>query len=225
MHEMEKINSVIVFDLDDTLYHEYDYQTSGIRAVAKELKLLYSKDLFETLLEWRDQGVKDIFGKVCNFLQLPTEVKHSLVWVYRLHDPEISLYDDVEQMLQLLKMKVKRVVILTDGRSISQRKKLKALGLDDLEVYISEEYNSEKPHPERFHIIMKSIPADTYYYIGDNQKKDFIAPNALGWITIGIRRDNTIHDQNDAVMGLIATPSIWINSILELEKLLLLKHK
>jgi putative hydrolase of the HAD superfamily len=220
MNELKKINSVVVFDLDDTLYHEYDYQTSGIKAVAKELKHLYNKDILDTLLEWRDQGNKDIFGKVCSLLQLPYEVKHALVWMYRLHDPDISLDEEVEKTLQMLKKKVKKIMILTDGRSISQRKKLKALGLNDIEVFISEEYHSKKPNADRFHIIMNNFPADTFYYIGDNPKNDFIAPNTLGWITVGIRQDKSIHDQSCEGTGAMASPSIWINSINELEKFL-----
>lgn len=225
MLELKKINSVVVFDLDDTLYQEFDYQTSGIRAVAKELDHLYGKDLLEMLLQWRNQGVNDIFGEACKLLHLPPEVKNSLLWVYRLHDPDIVLDGDAEETLGIIKAMVKSVVILTDGRAISQRKKLKALGLNDLDFYISEEYQSEKPGAERFHIIMKNYSADTYYYIGDNPQKDFIAPNALGWVTVGIRGDNTIHDQSGMGLPPIAAPSIWINSIRELVGLLKFYHR
>lgn len=220
MRDFQKKNTVVVFDLDDTLYDEYDYQTSGIRAVAEELKNLYDKDLIQTLLHWRDQGVKDIFGKVCKVLQLPIEVKRSLVWIYRLHDPDIALHDDVREALVAIQRMVKRIMILTDGRSISQRKKLKALCLNDIEVYISEEYSSEKPKPERFRIIMNSCFADKYYYIGDNPKKDFLAPNALGWITVGIRNNNALHEQNVDGSETMSSPSIWIKSIREIVELL-----
>jgi len=220
MLELKKRDAVVVFDLDDTLYREFDYQTSGLRAVATELERLYGKDLLEKLLQWRSQGVQDIFGEACRLLQLPYEVKYSLVWVYRLHRPDISLDDDTQKALSVIKAMVKNVIILTDGRSISQRKKLQALGLNDMEVYISEEYHSEKPDSERFHLIMKKYSAGSYYYIGDNPHKDFIAPNALGWITVGLRGHNTIHDQSGNDVPPMAFPSIWINSIQELVKLL-----
>lgn len=220
MVELKKINSVVVFDLDDTLYQEFNYQTSGIRAVAKELDRLYGKDLLEILLRWRNEGVKDIFGEACRLLRLPPEVKYSLLWVYRLHDPDIALDDDVEKTLSIIQTMVQRVMILTDGRSITQRKKIQSLGLSNIDIYISEEYQSEKPATERFHIIMKNYTADAYYYIGDNPQKDFIAPNALGWVTVGVRGDNTIHNQSEMMGAPMAAPSIWINSISELLKIL-----
>ena len=73
--------------------------------------------------------------------------KESLLWAYRLHDPNIKLSDDIEETLSLLKKKKAKIIILTDGRSITQRLKINALGLNHLPNYISEDFNSEKPSP------------------------------------------------------------------------------
>ena len=47
----------LVLDLDDTLYKEYDYQTSGLKYVEEQVLELYDVDLRGKLLELRDQGV------------------------------------------------------------------------------------------------------------------------------------------------------------------------
>jgi putative hydrolase of the HAD superfamily len=212
-----KKNIVVVFDLDDTLYSEYDYQISGIKAVAREIIHLYGRDVQKELLNWHGQGERDVLGRVCQLLMLPEEVKDSLIWVYRLHNPDIELDCVTAQVFKQLREVVGQLAILTDGRSVSQRKKIDALGLSDLPVYISEEYASEKPHCKRFKAIMYDYPFAEYCYIGDNPSKDFFAPNELGWLTIGMRsKGGNIHSQNIKNLSQDYLPDLWIDSFFEL---------
>lgn len=221
MDDIAKNDLIVVFDLDDTLYAEYDYQTSGIKAVAREILMLYGRDIEDEMLRWRHQGEKDVFGRACKCLLLPERIKESLLWVYRLHTPQITCDSDVVRALRYLQKAVKKLVILTDGRSVSQRKKMYALGLNDVSVYISEEYESEKPEKKRFDLIMREHPAKKYCYIGDNPAKDFIAPNNLGWLTVGMRgAAKNIHSQNMQGLSEFAMPNFWIDSLFELFDLL-----
>ncbi len=221
----EKMDIVVVIDLDDTLYAEYDYQTSGIRAVGKTISELYGQDITEQILAWRDAGERNLWRRACLLLDLPVSVKESLLWIYRLHDPEISLDEATVNLLSQISSIVKEIVILTDGRSVSQRKKLHALGLGDMRAYISEEYQSEKPDPLRFKAIMYDFPAFQYLYVGDNPKKDFIAPNALGWKTVGLRGCLiNIHAQTTDGLPSSALPDTWINSLSEMVELLQYKE-
>jgi len=214
MVDIVKKDCVVVLDLDDTLYAEYDYQTSGIKAVAREIYDLYGQNIVVELLQWRSQGERDIWGRACRLLGLPESLKDSLLWVYRLHLPDIALDDVTRRVVSHLREVVKKVVILTDGRSLSQRKKIKALELSDLPVYISEECQSEKPDQLRFISIMRDYPALRYYYVGDNPVKDFISPNTLGWFTIGLQGGpNNIHPQSITGEPFCAHPNIWIDSL------------
>lgn len=222
MDDKAKKDCVVVFDLDDTLYAEYDYQTSGIKAVAMEIFDLYGRNIVEELLQWRSQGERDIWGRACRLLGLPESLKDSLLWIYRLHKPDIVLDDGTLREIKKLGAAMKKVVILTDGRSVSQRKKIEALGLSDLPVYISEEYQSEKPGHARFYTIMRDYPAARYFYIGDNPVKDFIAPNALGWFTVGLRGgEHNIHSQCIDGLHQSAFPREWIDSIYCLSDILM----
>ena len=89
--------------------------------------------------------------------------------------------------------------LITDGRSITQRNKLKALNIDNYfnKIIISEEINSEKPSELNFKKVMNVEDQSRYVYIGDNPVKDFFIPNLLGWISI-CRLDNgfNVHKQN-----------------------------
>lgn len=220
MGQLESRQSVIVFDLDDTLYKEVDYQTSGHNAVCQWVESVYGKSLWDELQSLRAADVPDLLGELCRVAGLPITVKESLLWVYRLHQPRINLAPEVAELLSNLNANF-HVAILTDGRSITQRLKLKALALDHLPTYISEEYGSEKPSSDRFELIMRDLPAKGYVYVGDNPKKDFIAPNALGWRTFGVRdQGKNIHTQNLEGLDVNQLPNEWIDSLEEILKYL-----
>ena len=58
-----------------------------------------------------------------------------------------------------------------------------------------------------------------YYYIGDNTKKDFIAPNKLGWETICLRDNGlNIHQQNFNLDSSFL-PKYMINNLAEIVKI------
>lgn len=214
LHELSK--SVVVLDLDDTLYKEADYHDSGLREVCNWIEALYGRSLVGELEALKRQGERDLLGALCRLAGLPLSVKNSLLWVYRLHEPRIHLGLAAKETIQLLESLCK-VAILTDGRSVSQRRKLKALGLSHLPAYISEEHGSEKPSPLRFELIMRDIPALDYVYVADNPKKDFLAPNALNWKTIGLIGDErNIHSQDCDGLSGAQLPKKWITSLDEL---------
>ena len=109
--------------------------------------------------------------------------------MYRTHRPDIHLEEDVVTTLDALKTSGCTMALITDGRSVQQRNKIAALGLNrwiaDEDIVVSEEIGSEKPDEANYRRIMNRHPdADRFFYIGDNPKKDFIAPNRLGWTTI-----------------------------------------
>ncbi|MDO8772750.1 MAG: HAD family hydrolase [Burkholderiaceae bacterium] len=213
MAQPELSQTVVVLDLDDTLYKEADYHDSGLREVCNWIEGLYGRSLAGELEALKSQGERDLLGALCRLAGLPLSVKDSLVWVYRLHEPRIHLSPAAKETIHLLESMC-RVAILTDGRSVSQRKKLKSLGLSHLPAYISEEHGSEKPSPLRFELIMRELPALDYVYVADNPSKDFLAPNALNWKTIGLIGDKrNIHSQDRDGLSVAQLPQKWITSL------------
>lgn len=195
----EKID-VVIFDLDDTLYHEIDYLKSAYRSISLHVEQQYGYIiLYELMLQYYEKGL-DVFA----FIEEQTKhkvTKNELLDMYRLHNPAICLNADALLLLNKLKKQGCRMGIITDGRTITQQNKIKALGLyrfiDIADCIISESIGSEKPSEANYKYFMDKYPTSTYCYIGDNVRKDFITPNRLGWTTICLLDNGeNIHKQN-----------------------------
>jgi putative hydrolase of the HAD superfamily len=215
--------TVVVFDLDDTLYPEADYVNSGVRYVCGQINSLRGIDCYEAIQTQRLQDAKlDWLSLACELTGLKPSVKESLLWMYRLHMPDINLSENCSVSLEKIKSAALAVAILTDGRTVTQNFKLASLGLSDYPAYVSEEYGSAKPDPDRFLAIQKDFPAEKYVYIADNVQKDFLGCNPLGWLGIGLRgNDSNIYSQSTQGLPESALPTYWVNNWEELTELLL----
>ncbi len=205
---MQLKNWVVVLDLDDTIISESKYQESGIKEVEMVIDKLFKYNIKGKIIKAKKEGINDIWQWTCNQLNLPENSKESLLWIYRLHVPNIKIPNGVINLIKNLKNSKAQLVILTDGRAITQRLKLDSIGLNNLPTFISEDYNSEKPNLDRFERIQEIYPEKNYVYIGDNPIKDFIAPRKLGWLTIGANwiNERIKHKTNSKRIE----PHIWI---------------
>lgn len=181
-----KVNKdvVVVFDLDDTLYSELDYLISAYKEIALLLGASNEKYFFAVLfsLYRNNENVFDFIVKQYDVN------KEYLLKLYRNHIPRIKPKKKAVKILKSIKSNGGKIGLITDGRSITQRNKLKALRIEkyfDL-LIISSEIGESKPSSKAFLKVMNELPAKEYFYIADNFKKDFIAPNKLNWQTIGI---------------------------------------
>ena len=149
----------------------------------------------------------------CRLLKLPPSVAESLQWTYRLHLPNIRLFDGVSDLIASLVYADIPIAILTDGRSITQRLKVQSLSLTSFPLFVSEEYQSPKPSSHRFESISKLYPSHNILYIADNPSKDFYAPTQLGWSTIGVSWcPNPIHTAHDTSSLYYCQPTFWARS-------------
>jgi putative hydrolase of the HAD superfamily len=185
-------NKVFVFDLDDTLYSERDFEKSGIKFVYDYLKI----DTIELdcLLNNRKNWIEQIVSNSNN-----TFTKQLILELYRNHKPQIELYKSAKLFLEKLISFKSEMSLITDGRSITQRNKLIALGIEAYfkNIIISEEIKSEKPSEINYKMTMSEEINKEYVYIADNTQKDFVTPNKLGWTTICLLdKGHNIHRQN-----------------------------
>ncbi|QWX84790.1 HAD family hydrolase [Cellulophaga sp. HaHaR_3_176] len=179
-----KINkdTAVVFDLDDTLYNELDYLKSSYKEIAEKVDLKNSKKLYAQMISlYRNE--KNVFQFLSELYAI--EIRE-LISIYRNHIPNIVLFDGIINLFESIKNKGGKIALITDGRSKTQRNKIRQLGIeDDLDIIIiSEEIGSEKPSLKNFQAVEKSLKTSSNIYIADNLKKDFIAPNLLGWNSI-----------------------------------------
>lgn len=197
--------TTVVFDLDDTLYEEISYCRSGFEAVARflaeKVASASSGEIFDSLWgQFTSGNHTQTFNTALDELNIEYdgELIAELVKVYRNHEPEISLPKDSSDILTGLSGKY-TLAMLTDGFLPAQKLKVAALGIEKYFkcIVYTEELGREfwKPCPVGFEKIMEAlnVKANEMVYIGDNESKDFIAPNKLGFRTIKLARDGHIH--------------------------------
>ncbi len=187
----------IVFDLDDTLTYEIDYLKSGFQEIASQICSEKEKaaKLYEQMWAVYQEG-GNAFAYVCG--RYPTLSLEELLEVYRYHFPSIPLIEGAQEVLDWCKQHCYKVGLITDGRERTQRNKLKALGIEAFfdKIVISESFGSTKPDVRNYQVFATEGISD-YYYIADNPAKDFIAPNALKWISICLLdQGRNIHPQD-----------------------------
>jgi putative hydrolase of the HAD superfamily len=206
--------TTVVFDLDDTLYDEIEYCKSGFAAVAEFLAHrpeLVSLDstatsdkkeyLYKTLWDQFSSGNRTkTFNAALDKLNISYDDKLilELIEVYRHHKPEISLPQDSRDALCELGKKY-TLALLTDGFLPAQQLKVQTLGIEHFFKHIvyTEQLGRDfwKPSPIGFEKIIQTLGsrAENTVYIADNEKKDFIAPNNMGFVTIQILRPARLH--------------------------------
>nr|WP_315212121.1 HAD family hydrolase [uncultured Flavobacterium sp.] len=184
----------IIFDLDDTLIPEIDFLKSAFQEIADYVDASNS-ELFDEMIQWY-QNKENVFLKV--------QEKYNTISVsdlknkYRNHFPNFDSKSENRELLLELKEEGHFLGLITDGYSVTQRNKIRALGIESLFdlIVISEEFGSEKPNEDNYSAFHKFGPKDIYY-IGDNISKDFITPNKMGWTSICVLDNGkNIHTQN-----------------------------
>jgi len=130
-----------------------------------------------------------------------------LVEVYRRHAPAIRPCRGVVEVLAALRRRGMKLALLSDGFLPAQRLKLDALGLagwfDAVLFTESIGRGAWKPSPVGFERLRRrlGVPNEACAYVSDNPAKDFVAPNALGWLTVQWRRPGQVHAANAAPPG------------------------
>lgn len=220
---MTQQSRVVVFDLDDTLYKEQDYLLSAYREIAARIESRYGLEaVFDRMHQWWQAG-ENVFQRLIDTYRLDMTLGE-LLTIYRSHMPAICLDADTKCLLDRLQQHAV-LGLITDGRRLTQRHKIEALGLsaymDASDILISEETGFEKPSDEPFRHVMTRYPSRTYYYIGDNPAKDFVAPNRLGWITVCLLDDGrNIHPQ-DFGLSQQMLPQHQVSQLSEIENIII----
>lgn len=197
------MTKIIVFDLDDTLYYEMQFVQSAFNYINRYLNTRFNiciKNQIESMIKAKKFNLYDwiISNTKIKSKDFPLTLYLNL---YRYHFPSIHLTNDTEQLLKKLKALEYKLGIITDGRSITQRNKIKALGLEkyiDI-IIISEETGYSKPDKHNFQLIENYYPnSSNFIYIGDNTSKDFEYTHISDkWNSICLQDTGlNIHQQN-----------------------------
>jgi putative hydrolase of the HAD superfamily len=220
-----RLPAVIAFDLDDTLFPERDYVRSGLAAAGEWVWRAYGRaDFAETAWELFLSGMRGrLFDAALDRLGLAADPATiaALVDVYRHHRPAIALFPDVDRMVRALAGRA-HLAIVSDGPLASQKRKVKVLRLEDRfdPIVLTDRWGRAfwKPHERAFREIerMTGCRGADCAYVGDNPRKDFVAPRAMGWRTIRIRRPEGEH----AAVGAAAAADAECTELEEAARLL-----
>jgi putative hydrolase of the HAD superfamily len=218
---------VLIFDLDDTLYPEKAFVTSGYRAVARYVAEHYDCNFDQTfsvmMSAYESLGRKKVFpALMAKFPEAPIQISE-IVEVYRQHQPAIDLFPGYLALLKEFALQY-RLGVITDGLPAVQERKFRALGLEDVieKVVYSWEYGSEreKPHPFSFSLMLQSLQSEpnSALFIGDNPEKDGRGARGAGMKYAQIRHGQ-LQASNENIVG-PSSSEFTLESLFQLPKLL-----
>ncbi len=229
-----KLSHAVVFDLDDTLYPERQFAESGFRAVAQAFQdqLGPPADALARMLVLFDSPNR---ARVFNALLEPLnqsdadKLVPAMIYVYRHHAPSITLHPDADRAITRLQGQYK-IGLITDGFTHVQHRKIDALCLRGRldEIIVTDDLGGSefrKPHPRAYEEMARrlNVPHAQCTYVADNLSKDFIAPNALGWQTVFIRRPAALYVASQAAPD--GRPEHVIDSLDELSSIVNRRRK
>lgn len=187
---------IVGFDLDDTLVPEVLFIRSGIHAIAPEIHEKHPSiptsriiNRMEAAVATRQNHYSALESLFKEYSLSDSADMKGIVNDFRSHRPDPAIYHlapSMQEELDRLKNAGIRMILVTDGRSLTQRNKIAAAALDryfdDSDIYISEETGHDKTDPDTFLRIMERYAgASEFHFVGDNPDKDFIHPSRLGW--------------------------------------------
>ncbi len=224
---------VIVFDLDDTLYSERQFAVSGFRACEQWLVERHGQTaagIVPEMLHLLDSGHMRALFEISLRSRVPTaDDRHidDFIDVYREHTPDIALYPDAAWALDHFG-RHGPLGLITDGQVEVQSSKVRALAIEPHFAHIV--YTSglggrgfAKPHPLAFERMETALRAagggnGNFVYVGDNPAKDFLVPNARGWISVQVQKPFRIHSRAMPIAG--GEPQHVIESLTQLPAVL-----
>lgn len=180
--------TLVVFDLDDTLYQETDYLFSAYQEIEKYISKIIGipygevSGLLQTTFESKGRdGLFDFF--LDHFNIKDTGIKAEMLNILRTNNCNISLFPEAGRMINELHEAGKDLAILTNGNIIQQKNKVKCLGICDLYPFVDVVYAAEvgaKPQPTGlYHISRKhDCPLNKMAFIGDANVDEETARNA-----------------------------------------------
>lgn len=182
--------TVIVFDLDDTLFDEREFIMQGFLAVSNFLAdRIPQKKGFEELCELFYEKRLLVFDRFLKNHGIYTKsLSYRCVQVYRRAPRKIFLYPEAERCL--VRFKKFPLYLVTDGNFLVQERKVTALKIAPFfrKVLYTSRYGLKHAKPSEYCFIkiagLEQCEPKCVTYVGDNPAKDFVGIKPLGFRTI-----------------------------------------
>ncbi len=188
-----------VFDLDHTLFDRYATQKLCMKGFCEHFDVadgMTDEKAAETL-EYADKhfnhyGWEKIHEYLINaglFKTAPSFEEYRDFLLERFKHFAVP-YDFTKPMLEELRSKGIKLGLITNGRSETQRNKLKLLGIEGIfdEIIISGELGAEKPDTKPFEVMSErlGIAPESLIYVGDFPVNDIEASRKAGYTPVWV---------------------------------------
>ncbi|PYZ92949.1 hydrolase [Salipaludibacillus keqinensis] len=211
----------IIFDVDDTLYDQTIPFKKAFRKVIEgpfteeEIEKVYiaSRKYSDVLFEKSQRGELPLLDMhiyrmtaACQEIDLSLSDQKAIEFqeVYLEEQQKITLFDDVEKLLELLLSRNKQMAVLTNGGEDHQRMKIEQLNLakwiPEDRFFISGSIGHAKPKKQVFQFIEEKLSLDKSktVYIGDSFENDIIGAKQVGWHAIWMNHRNR-HQSDESI--------------------------
>ncbi|GIP63868.1 haloacid dehalogenase [Virgibacillus pantothenticus] len=221
--------TIIAFDLDDTLYD----RTLPLQKTFQEFtatKQFKFSQLYPVYQKYSDIGFEQVARKQSSLEQshvfriretlrefnIGIDKQEALLFqtMYKNNQEKISLRPHIAEILRYLQQRGIQLLIITNGPSLHQRKKVRTLGLDayftDKEIIVSEEEGTAKPDRKIFNRAEErfQFSKQDAWYIGDNYPIDMVGAHQAGWSAVWLNLLN-LTKQTPANDSNIATKTVY----------------
>lgn len=172
----------IGFDLDGTLYDEFDFIEQVYEKIASKLTERSIKDdVVEYMkVRWLQKGSSypKIFGETENKFTLK-DFELNALEIFRNHIPSIKLSKRTSLILNEFRKKSNFLFLITDGKEILQKNKLKSLRIKSLfkEIIVTEDYPKPSKYYGRYIIKKYNLKAKKVIFLGDREVDRKFAEN------------------------------------------------
>jgi putative hydrolase of the HAD superfamily len=195
----------VICDLDDTLFDESTYVSSGLRAVAQHMACRYEANadvLYDVMrTDMARNGRGTAFNAALRAVGQPDEPVHvdTLVKLYRQHLPAITLYPDATRLIEALLRETPHLKtgLVTDGLPVMQRNKVAALGIAGRFNTIVYCWDLAAPTPAAAGFLQaaQSLGVEPWAcaMIGDRVDHDMAPAKKVGMHTIRVARGRYAH--------------------------------
>ena len=206
----------VFFDIDDTLYSTTDFADTARRLAVESMRRRglrlpadhILRELVEVISEF-SSNYEHHFDKL--LLRLPRRAFDGVnpailvaAGVQAYHDAKFRFlrpYPDVRPVLERLARTDLVRGVITAGLEIKQADKLLRLGLypcfNPTAIFISDQIGISKPNPKLFQRACDEVglkPQESIY-VGDHPVHDVDSANALGMVTVRVRRGKHAPEQ------------------------------
>lgn len=196
----------IIFDVDDTVYDQLKPFKNAFASNFKHLSNVPINKLFissrkhsDSLFDKSEAGTVSLLElhtyrikAACKEFDIEINENEAITFqrTYEEEQNKITLFPEIERLLELLNKRGKQLGILTNGPHQHQLMKINQLGLTRWipkeNIFISEAIGCAKPTSLAFETVEKKLLLNKKYtvYIGDSFDNDVIGAKQAGWNSI-----------------------------------------